>query len=284
VRDIDLESQEVLRDPASFPFSTRVLLVDEPGLVPALNVALDACRTDFLAFLDDDAIPHPEWSMRLMNHFVDHPRLGGVGGKDRLYDGLRLVEGRAAVVAKVFWFGRVLPNHHLGYGAPRPVDMLKGTNMCFRAAAFANVRFDTRLRGIGIQTNHDLAFSQAIKNRGWEILYDPAILVDHFTNSRGRPRHYVDIIRVIDKQGFRDWSFNEVVALWDVMPLWRRISFVAWSFLVGTRVCPGLVQAIRFTPRLGAASWQRFILAQQGKLEAFRSLSWRNRSPPGVDG
>jgi hypothetical protein len=52
----------------------------------------------------------------------------------------------------------------------------------------------------------------------------------------------------------------------------RKIAFISWTILVGTGVCPGLVQALRFTPRLGGASWRRFYLAQQGKFEAFRDL------------
>jgi hypothetical protein len=42
--------------------------------------------------------------------------------------------------------------------------------------------------------------------------------------------------------------------------------------LIGTGVFPGFVQAIRFTPKLGIHSWRRFVIAQQGKMDAFRDL------------
>ncbi len=272
VRDADEPSRRFLAGCSGLPFPLRVLEMAAPGLVAGRNAALEACRTEILAFLDDDTAPHPDWARRVADHFEADPTLGGLGGKDRLHDGTRFNEGRADRVGQVQWFGRVIADHHLGHGGPRPVDMLKGANMSFRAAAFADVRFDTRLRGSGAQPNEDLAFSLAVRRAHWALRYDPAVVVDHFSGSREEVRHYVAVAAVHDVQGFRDWAFNEVVALWDELPPWRRGVFAAWSLLVGTRVCPGLVQAVRFTPRLGFASWQRFLLAQRGKLDALRVL------------
>lgn len=272
VRDVDAETRRALADCSGLPFPLRLINLSTPGLVAARNEALEACRTDILAFLDDDTAPHPDWAARLVSHFAADPGLGGLGGKDRLHDGQRFNEGRTARVGYVQWFGRVVADHHLGYGEPRPVDMVKGANMSFRATAFAGLRFDTRLRGRGAQPNDDLAFSLALRRKGWTLRYDPAVVVDHFSGSSEQVRHYVEVAAVQDVEGFRDWAYNEVVALWDHFPPWRRGVFMVWSVLVGTRVCPGLVQAVRFTPRLGRASWQRFRLAQSGKLEALRTL------------
>lgn len=272
VRDTDEQTRRFVAGCAGLPFPLRVVELTAPGLVAARNAALEDCRTEILAFLDDDTAPHPDWAKRVVRHFEADPTLGGLGGKDRLHDGVRFNEGRADRVGQVRWFGRVTADHHLGHGVPRPVDMLKGANMSFRAAAFAGIRFDTRLRGSGAQPNDDLAFSLAVRRAQWALRYDPAVVVDHFTGMREEVRHYVAVATVRDVRGFHDWAFNEVVALWDELPPWRRVVFAAWSLLVGTRVCPGLVQAVRFTPRLGLASWQRFVLAQRGKLDALRTL------------
>ncbi len=272
VRDTDEETLRFLAGRSGLPFPLRVVKPDMPGVVAARNAALEACRTEILAFLDDDTVPHPDWARRVARHFEADPKLGGLGGKDRLHDGTHFNEGRANRVGKVQWFGRVVADHHLGHGAPRPVDMLKGANMSFRAAAFEGVRFDARLRGAGAQPNDDLAFSLAVRRAHWTLRYDPEVIVDHFSGGREEVRHYATVAAVRDAQGFHDWAFNEVVALWDEFPPWRRTVFAAWSLLVGTRVCPGLVQAVRFTPRLGLASWQRFVLAQRGKLDALRTL------------
>jgi GT2 family glycosyltransferase len=271
VRDIDTETRRFLTEASSMPFSLRTLEITVPGLVAARNAALAACKTDILAFLDDDAAPHPDWSRRVIGHFIADPKLGGLGGKDRLHDGTCFNEGRRKRIGTVYWFGRVVADHHLGYGEPRPVDMVKGVNMSFRSSIFKDIRFDTRLRGNGAQPNDDLMFSLAVRRAGWKLLYDPAVLVDHFSGRREETRHYAEVGAVRDTQGFRDWAFNEVIAIWDEFPPWRRGVFIAWSLLVGTRACPGLVQAIRFTPTLGRVAWQRFLLAQQGKLEAVRA-------------
>lgn len=278
VRDIDEQTRRFIAGCSGLPFPLRMIdLAAIPGLVAARNAALDACRTDIMAFLDDDTAPHPDWAARVVEHFVADTNLGGLGGKDRLHDGTCFNDGRTDRVGQVQWFGRVVADHHLGHGAPRRVQMLKGANMSFRANAFARIRFDTRLRGTGAQPNDDLTFSLAMRREGWTLRYDPAVAVDHYSGSTEQVRHYVDIAAVRDVQGFRDFAFNEVVALWDEFPLWRRGVFAIWSVLVGTRVCPGLVQAVRFTPRLGLASWQRFALAQRGKLDAVRTLSQAQR-------
>ena len=250
----------------------RMISVPQPGIVAARNAGLAAIATDVIAFVDDDTVSHPDWSERILSHFDRDPTLGGLGGKDRLHDGVRFNDQRSDVVGRISWYGRVVPNQHLGHGAPREVDMLKGANMSFRRAAIGTIRFDARLRGRGAQPNDDLAFGLMVRRSGWRLLYDPAVLVDHFSGRREEVRHYATVAAVTDQRGFKDFAFNEVVALWDELSPARRAAFVAWSVLVGTRVCPGLAQAVRFTPRLGLASWQRFRLAQQGKLAGWRAM------------
>ena len=272
VRDIDQPSRDFLDQRPAGDLPLRMVLVTTPGIVAARNAGLDACETDIIAFLDDDTVPHPDWSERVIAHFEQDPRLGGLGGKDRLHDGTKFDDRLSDTVGQVRWYGRVIPNQHLGHGAPREVDMLKGANMSFRRSAVGSIRFDTRLKGQGAQPNDDVAFCLAVRRAGWKLLYDPAVLVDHFSGDRTETRHYAVVAAVTDRHGFQDLAYNEVIALWDEMPPARRAGFMAWSLLVGTRVCPGLVQAVRFTPQLGFASWQRFLLAQQGKLQAWKDL------------
>lgn len=274
-REDDGETREALRDfdPEMLPL--RLILVDKPGVVHARNAGCDACRTAVLCMIDDDAVPRPEWVERVLAHFVEDARLGGVGGRDHCFDGTAFDEGRAEPVGKLQWFGRRIGNHHLGFGAPRFVDILKGANMSFRAEAFKELRFDGRLRGAGAQPNEDLTFSLGVKRAGWKLLYDPAVLVDHYVGAREEVRHYGGVMPLTDVRGFRDFAYNECIALWDYLPPWRRVLFVLWSVLFGTRVSPGLAQAIRFTPQLGIDSWRRFIVEQHGKFSALRDLVTR---------
>ena len=251
----------------------RIVTVAQQGTVHALNAGLDASRSDVIAITDDDTAPWPEWLERILGHFKADPRVGGVGGRDWMHvDGHR-DERTATVVGKVQWFGRVIGNHHLGHGAPQRVSVLKGANMSYRAEAIRTIRFDQRLRGTGAQPAEDMTFSLAVKRAGWTLLYDPLAAVEHYSGTRDEPRHYSGIVRQLDVPGLTVFAHNEAVALLSGLPSgWRRVSFVVFSALVGTKVSPGLLQAVLLTRRLGRASWLRFLVIQRGKLAGVRTI------------
>ncbi len=251
----------------------RLVTLREAGVVAARNAGLNASTTDIVAIIDDDTVPHFDWLSNIMIRYRNDPALGGLGGRDRCFDGYTFDERQEDVVGKIQWFGRVIGNHHLGYGEIREVDLLKGANMSFRADAIEDVRFDSRLKGDITQPNDDKCFSIAVKVKGWKLAYDPAILVDHYPGFREDGRQYVGVTQVTDVTNFKNFAYNEVVSVWDLMSGPRRIAYFVWSCLIGTATFPGLLQAIRFTPKLGIHSWFRFWLAQQAKLAAFRDLS-----------
>ncbi len=275
VRPTDTATQDVLRPLIDGVGPIRMVMVERPGLIAARNAGVDACRTDILAMVDDDAVPHPDWLARILEHFQRDPELGGLGGRDRCHDGTAFDDTRASVVGKLQWFGRTIGNHHRGFGEPREVDILKGANMSYRAKVFARCRFDTRLRGSGAQPHEDMRFSLSVKAAGWKLLYDPQVLIDHYPREREEARFYSDVGAVNDPVAYKELAFNEVAAIWEVLPPHRRVVFLIWSVLVGTRVSPGLVQAVRFTRRLGTMSWRRFQLNMAGKFEAVRQYGWR---------
>jgi GT2 family glycosyltransferase len=250
----------------------RTIFTTVPGTVAARNAGLEACTSDVLAILDDDTKPHPEWLMRVLTRFAEDPSLGGLGGRDRCFDGEAFDDRQEPVVGRIQWCGRMIGNHHLGFGDIREVDFLKGANMSFRAEAFADLRFDKRLKGQGAQPREDTAFSVAVKAAGWKLAYDPAAAVDHYAAHREEARHYVDVQALTDEKSFRDFAYNDTLSIWPALQGLRKVAFVTWTIMVGTRVCPGFIQALRFTPRLRGASWHRFYVAQQGKFEAFRDL------------
>jgi GT2 family glycosyltransferase len=271
LRNDDSEARQAISN-LTTPFPLKIVFTNVPGTVAARNAGLDACTSDVLAILDDDTKPHPEWLKRVLARFQEDPTLGGLGGRDRCFDGRAFDDRQASVVGRIQWYGRMIGNHHLGFGEIREVDFLKGANMSFRSEAFANLRFDPRLKGTGAQPREDTAFSIAVKASGWKLAYDPAAAVDHYAAQREEARHYVDVQALTDERSFREFAYNDILSIWLAFKGVRKIAFITWTILVGTRVCPGFVQALRFTPRLGGASWRRFYLAQQGKFEAFRDL------------
>ncbi len=261
-------------------FQINTVVVTSPGLVVARNAGIDASHTDLVCMIDDDTEPHTHWLEQIVKDFDEDPTLGGLGGRDHCFDGFTFDVRNADTVGKLQWFGRAIGNHHLGHGHLREVDLLKGANMSFRTIALAHARCDKRLKGIGAQPSEDISLCVAVKKNGWKLAYDPKVSVNHYLGYRSEIRHYVGIARVTDRAGFRIFAYNEVIGLWPIFSPVRRTVFIIWSFIIGTGVCPGLVQAFRFSPQLGLRSWERFALAQQGKWSAVKDLLFTlSRSP-----
>lgn len=266
VRDADAETKALLEH-CEFASSTlRVVTVIVPGVVAALNAGLEAARADIIAITDDDAVPRPDWLARINTHFRADPKVGGVGGRDWLhYDG-KVDDGARKVVGRVQWFGRVIGNHHLGVGGPREVCVLKGANMSVRRAAIQSVRFDKRLRGTGAQVHNELAFSLAVKRAGWKLIYDPAVAVDHYLAPRfGEEQR--------DRYEWTNAAYNETLSLLEHVTPMRRLVFIIWAVLVGTRSSPGLLQWLRFLPREGRLAGKYLRAALTGRIQALNM--WR---------
>ena len=273
VRSSDTPTLDYLatRDNSTLPL--RVVTVDRPGTVVARNAGIEGCTTDIMATTDDDAVPCPDWLLRIHQHFTSDPALGGLAGRDRCFDGTKFDDRRKSPVGRLQWFGRFIGNHHLGYGPPRPLHHFKGANMSFRRKAIGSLRFNIHLRGQGAVPLEDTAFSLALGRSGWKLLYDPLVLVEHYEGERTEIRYYSQTIPVKDAQGFQDFAYNNVVALWDEFSPLRHGIYIVWFFLIGTGVCPGFVQFIRYWPSMGLKnSWQRFYLAQRGMITAYRNL------------
>jgi glycosyltransferase involved in cell wall biosynthesis len=273
VRSTDTPTLEFLARRDNGGLTLRVVTVDEPGTVVARNKGIEECSADVMATTDDDAVPCPEWVQRIHDHFAADPQLGGLGGRDRCFDGEKFDDRRKSPVGRRQWFGRFIGNHHLGYGPARPVDHFKGANMSFRRKAIGSLRFDKRLRGRGAVPLEDTSFSLAVRRAGWKLIYDPLVLVEHYEGERTEIRYYSQTIPVKDAEGFQNFAYNNVVALWDEFSPLRHVVCISWFFLVGTGVCPGLVQFLRYCPSMGIGnSWKRFYLAQSGMLAGYTTL------------
>jgi glycosyltransferase involved in cell wall biosynthesis len=105
-RDTDQATRDWLDARPENGLPVRVQIVAHPGIVAARNIGHDACRTDILASIDDDVVPHAEWLARMERHFLADPALGGVGGRDHVHDGERFDERLARTVGRLQWFGR----------------------------------------------------------------------------------------------------------------------------------------------------------------------------------
>ena len=270
VRDTDSETWDFFQEFDRQSLPLRIVTVKVTGVVAAMNAGLDVARGDIIAFTDDDAAPHTDWLARIEDHFLADKLVGGVGGRDILYQNGRLVQGQKKVVGKVQWFGRAIGNHHLGIGEAREVDILKGVNMSFRREAIDQMRFDKRMKGTGAQVHFELAFCLALKQKGWKLIYDPYILVDHYSAQRfdedRREARFSELAAL-------NRVHNESLILLENLPPVRRTVFILWVILLGTRANRGLVQSLRFLPREGLLAGTKLLVSYQGLWEGWQT--WR---------
>jgi glycosyltransferase involved in cell wall biosynthesis len=220
----------------------KLILCDKPGQVYAMTVAIDNVRTEFLAFTDDDAAPKPDWLERIMTHFQADPMVAGVGGKDHVCAGGEWFEGEEPVVGRIRWNGTTIGNHHLGVGPARCVETLKGVNMAFRRSALGDLRPDSRLRGVGAQVGSDMHLSLSLVSRGYKLIYDPLVLVDHFP----APRPVDEDRAAFHPEAHRNEIFNRTLIMLDFLGTqrWghlRRFAFLAYLGLRGSRKAPGMM-------------------------------------------
>ena len=275
VRDSDDETWQFLEKFDRGLLAFRTVTVKVAGVIAAMNSGLEVSKGDIIAFIDDDAVPHNDWLARIEAHFLADDSVGGLGGRDIMYEGNQLVEGEKEIVGKIQWFGRMIGNHHIGIGKPREVDILKGVNMSFRRAAIANFKFDERMLGRGAQVHFEVGFCALVKKAGWKLIYDPEVLVDHYRALRFDE----------DQRGqFNEIAwFNEVhngtLALLEYLSSIRRIVFMIWSILVGTRQSFGLVQWLRFFPKEGKMASKKWIVSMQGRWQGWQT--WRRGSSMG---
>ncbi|MBH8555955.1 glycosyltransferase [Nostocaceae cyanobacterium CENA357] len=274
VRDTDIETWQFLDQFKSHNLPLHTVKVTQPGVVAALNAGLSAVKGDIVSITDDDAAPHPDWLEKITAHFHSDSCIGGVGGRDWIYQSNKLENGSCQVVGKLQWFGRVIGNHHLGIGEPREVDVLKGVNMSFRTQALAKpaqnigqLRFDERMRGTGAQVHFEMAFTLLLKRSGWKMIYDPSVAVDHYPAQRfdEDQRHNFNEI------AFINLVHNETLALLEYLPPLRRFVFLLWAILVGTRDSFGLVQWLRLLPSQGQLATKKCLASWRGRWQGWQT-------------
>ena len=282
VRDTDAATWDFLHEFQPADLSLQTATIKVTGVIAAMNLGLERSHGDIIAFTDDDAAPHPDWLERIERHYVASDLVGGVGGRDWVREDGKLLDDSQEIVGKLQWFGRTIGNHHLGVGAAREVDILKGVNMSWRRCAILHLRFDERLQGSGAQAHFEIAFSLAIRRAGWSIIYDPLVAVDHYPASRPPTDPRLDQNQRVrfNATAMTQTVHNETLGLLEHLPWLNRIIFLVWAVAIGTRIAPGLLQYLRFLPWEGALATDKWWASLQGRWQGWQTWQQTRSADP----
>lgn len=157
----------------------RLLVLDRAGLSRARNAGLEAAHGCITAYLDDDAVPAPDWLARLNDAAV--PGIAAIGGR---------ITPRYEAPLPAWWppdqvGSLTVIEHetagHVGEDLPPGVEPY-GANMAFDTAALRAVGgFPEGLGRIGkkLLSGEESLVLRRLADQGGRIRYDPAIAVLH---------------------------------------------------------------------------------------------------------
>lgn len=157
------------------------LVEETPGLSNARNVSARECGTEFIAYMDDDAVASTKWIEEIVSAFDEFGESAAiVGGRvDPIWSVPRppwLHDSMLGSLSVVNWGGE--------RRVAAPGEWFAGTNISFRTAQILeNGGFATNLGRIGsgasLLSNEEVHLVEQIRAGGGKLIYAPAAYVDH---------------------------------------------------------------------------------------------------------
>lgn len=240
LRQDDSASREALIDEGLYT-AVKLVSVDEAGMLPPVRLGLAAATGDFVCLVDDDAVPHHDWLASLIGHYGD-ATVGAVGGRVvNFLDGKQVQYPVAKRAGVITWYGNIVGNLYKDQTtrSPRRVDFIQGGNASFRRSALATVTFDERLNAnVAFHWEVDVCFQ--LRRAGYQIVFDPAARVDHFT----APRAVVGLRDPSNRESVYWYSHNYTLIMWKHLRAWKRIAFALYFTLIGQRASWGVITLI----------------------------------------
>lgn len=154
----------------------KIAVNPERNLSVSRNLGITLASGEFVAFIDDDGMPEPEWLEQVVRAF-DDPRVGAAGGIVMDHTGARpqYLYASADRLANADW-QRVIPAEEYNFPGSFNIPYVQGTNSIFRRAALLDVGgFDEEYEFYLDET--DLCCRMV--DRGWLIRQLPSAVVHH---------------------------------------------------------------------------------------------------------
>ena len=167
-------SQDVID---SFAGTIKIARCPEPNLSMSRNIGIETAVGEVVAFIDDDAVPHPEWLAQLAHHY-NNPSVGGVGGFTIDNTGIRY-QARKTICDRygnAFNVSDFFDERPLCFPGTGFYPSLLGTNCSFRRDVLREIGgFDHAFAYFLDETDVCLRVVDA----GYEVRYEPRALVYH---------------------------------------------------------------------------------------------------------
>ena len=174
---------------AQYP-EVRLIKVEETGLSLARNVAVDATASEWIAFLDDDAVPAADWHAQLQQVLSRVPEeCGAIGGQLLPI----FPEGMSPQLGKR-WKMYVSLNDAEGERDCTEQFALIAANCAFRRRALDQAGgFPTGLGRFGnsLLSGEDVLLMRRVREHGWRIRYHSQFSVGHKVKRERLTRKWV---------------------------------------------------------------------------------------------
>ncbi len=189
------------------------------GLAAARNTAFKSARNEYVAALDSDCVPEPDWLEKLMDNFTDD-NIAGVGGKAIEKDRSNLVNIYKAKYSS--------QNH--GESRKEVTNFLFGLDNVFRRSVIFDVGlFDERFKTNG----EDVDVCLRLHKKGYKLIYEPKAFVYHM-----RKDNLLSYLRAVKRSfiyGQIGYLKNYSNHFWPIIACWmiskKCITAVAKDFL-----------------------------------------------------
>lgn len=198
-----------------------VRFAESRGAADSRNRILELAETRYVLCLDADTLPQAGWAAAMRSTFDRSPGVALVaarcvaiwpsGGRPPLFG-----TAPAADLLSLLDLGET----------PVDVPRVMGSSFALDRERVADIRFELRL-GFGPHSRlagEEVAFSEAVRRRGWRIRYEPRAVVGHHIGTARA--HW----RWMWRRGYRAGC---EAALWErpLEPLPRRLSASDYAFL-----------------------------------------------------
>ncbi len=196
----------------------RLVSQSEEFVSKAYNLGLEKAKGEYIAFMDDDSVPLPDWLKQYVRAYDEHSDVGGISGA--AIDAKIDEDGRLAKVNEIPKSGKRKKNHSLqSLSFCRPISgmstylifigrdglihnrmmskqnskkpvlslLLMGANMSVRKKAIEGLKIDEELI---LGFSYEQLLSYQIWRRGYRLLHDSHIRVLHIVHDESLGRFF----------------------------------------------------------------------------------------------